>query len=109
MRAPSFALVFLTKDALDASSGNLEADPSATVAQTTFGTTYALGGVGTATVDQQVLATSNGRGGESYGSTSKGSVESAQKGGAAAGVSSGGSLSALGAVGLATVYLLAGL
>lgn len=63
--APAVALVFLTQEALDASTPGEEAAPFAT---TVIGT-------GDATVDPRVLETSNGRNGDK-GSTSKGSVAS---------------------------------
>ncbi|KAI0073209.1 glycoside hydrolase family 79 protein [Panus rudis PR-1116 ss-1] len=71
--APSFALVFFTDEALK------ESEPSATV---TFGTTAYTKTINTATVDPQVLATSNGHGGKNrpFGSTSKGSTGAASVG-----------------------------
>ncbi|PAV18473.1 glycoside hydrolase family 79 [Pyrrhoderma noxium] len=66
--APALALVFLSSDALG------ESTPESTVTFAT--TTTATGPQNTATVDQAVLATSNGRGGVSWnalGSTSFGS------------------------------------
>ncbi|CDZ97104.1 Glycoside hydrolase, superfamily [Phaffia rhodozyma] len=77
MKAPSYALVFLTQDALTASSGSVVTDSSSTKSATTFGTTYAANGAGTATVDPAVLSTSNGR------STGNGTLGSTSKGGAA--------------------------
>lgn len=104
MQAPSFALVFLTQDAVNAVSGVIEAKVPGFDwgSATTYATTCEFcpnsrcvlvpdswpafltypdhaGGQGTATVDQVVLATSNGRGGKGTpdgGSTSKGSTES---------------------------------
>lgn len=103
LQAPSFALVFLSQDALNAVSGTVEAVVAGVDASaTTFATTYNGGGVGTATggfltvlvslflsvssltpfavnlaVAQGVLATSNGRVsiGHVLGSTSKGGLE----------------------------------
>lgn len=63
--APSVALVFLTEDALQASTPGEEAAPFATT----------VVGTGDATVDPRVLETSNGRNSD-RGSTSKGSVDS---------------------------------
>lgn len=63
--APAVALVFLTEEALQASTPSEEAAPFAT---TVIGT-------GDATVDPRVLETSNGRNGDK-GSTSKGSAAS---------------------------------
>ncbi|KAG8694823.1 hypothetical protein FRC08_008238 [Ceratobasidium sp. 394] len=73
LKAPSLALVFLTDQALRDSSP----DPSATQ---TFPTTFLTKVRHTATIDQAVLATSNGRGGSRgnpLGSTSFGSVGAA--------------------------------
>ncbi|KAG9083591.1 hypothetical protein FS749_005915 [Ceratobasidium sp. UAMH 11750] len=73
LKAPSLALVFLTDQALRDSSP----DPSATQ---TFPTTFLTKVRHTATIDQAVLATSNGRGGSwgnPLGSTSFGSVGAA--------------------------------
>ncbi|KAG9082302.1 hypothetical protein FRC06_005131 [Ceratobasidium sp. 370] len=73
LKAPSLALVFLSDQALRESSP----DPSATQ---TFPTTFLTKLRHTATIDQAVLATSNGRGGargNKLGSTSLGSVSGA--------------------------------
>ena len=86
--APGFALVFLTKDALDASSGTHVArdpatDPNSTVTATTFPTTYNAQGQGSATAPEGALETGNGRGGVGTtvgGSTSKGETSSAATG-----------------------------
>ncbi|CUA72793.1 hypothetical protein RSOLAG22IIIB_10292 [Rhizoctonia solani] len=72
LRAPSLALVFLTDSALQNSSP----DQSATAS---FETTFITRLRHTATVDETVLATSNGRGGKDghrVGSTSFGSIGS---------------------------------
>lgn len=63
--APAVALVFLSQEALDASTPGEEAAPFATT----------IIGTGDATVDPRVLETSNGRNGDK-GSTSKGSIDS---------------------------------
>jgi hypothetical protein len=63
--APAVALVFLSQDALDASTPGEEAAPFATT----------IIGNGDATVDPRVLETSNGRNADK-GSTSKGSAAS---------------------------------
>ncbi|QRW08975.1 glycoside hydrolase family 79 protein [Ceratobasidium sp. AG-Ba] len=75
LKAPSLALVFLT----DAALANSSPDPSATQ---TFPTTFLTKVRNTATIDQAVLATSNGRGGGHWGggiigSTSFGSTSGA--------------------------------
>ncbi|KAG8713837.1 hypothetical protein FRC09_018268 [Ceratobasidium sp. 395] len=73
VKAPSLALVFLTDEALKNSSP----DPSATVS---FETSFLTKVRHTATIDQHVLETSNGRGGvfgAPLGSTSFGSVGAA--------------------------------
>ncbi|CEL63639.1 hypothetical protein RSOLAG1IB_10917 [Rhizoctonia solani AG-1 IB] len=70
LRAPSLALVFLTEAALQNSSPEEGATAS-------FETTFVTRVRHTATVDQEVLATSNGRGGTNghrIGSTSFGSI-----------------------------------
>ncbi|CAE6436327.1 unnamed protein product [Rhizoctonia solani] len=70
LKAPSLALVFLTETALQNSSP----EPSATAS---FETTFVTRLRHTATIDEAVLATSNGRGGEGgkrIGSTSFGSI-----------------------------------
>ncbi|KAG8689717.1 hypothetical protein FRC11_001002 [Ceratobasidium sp. 423] len=70
LRAPSLALVFLTDTALQNSSPEEGATAS-------FETTFVTRLRHTATVDQEVLATSNGRGGKGghlIGSTSFGSI-----------------------------------
>ncbi|KAG8702739.1 hypothetical protein FRC09_004568, partial [Ceratobasidium sp. 395] len=73
VKAPSLALVFLTDEALKNSSP----DPSATIS---FETSFLTKVRHTATIDQNVLETSNGRGGKSgapLGSTSFGSTGAA--------------------------------
>ncbi|KDN36302.1 hypothetical protein RSAG8_10924, partial [Rhizoctonia solani AG-8 WAC10335] len=72
LRAPSLAVVFLTDSALQNSSPEEGATAS-------FETTFVTRLRHTATVDQAVLATSNGRGGKNghlVGSTSFGSIGS---------------------------------
>ncbi|PFH50113.1 glycoside hydrolase family 79 protein [Amanita thiersii Skay4041] len=73
--APSFALVFLTDNALVESGDNGKTT-------LTFSTTALTKTVNTATVDPSVLATSNGHGGpgsvRKLGSTSKGSISGAR-------------------------------
>lgn len=66
--APSYALVFLTGDGLN--------EPG-TAATTTFATTVETRTVNTVTVDQAMLATSNGGYGKKVGSTSPGSSKGA--------------------------------
>lgn len=69
--APGFALVFLTDDAFSDSAGG--------GSPTTFSTSAFTKTVNTATVDSEVLATSNGRRHRKHilGSTSKGSMNGA--------------------------------
>jgi hypothetical protein len=76
LKAPSLALVFLSDQAL----ANSSPDPSATQS---FETTFLTRVRHTATIDQHVLETSNGRGGargNPVGSTSFGSVGAARAG-----------------------------
>ncbi|KDN48657.1 hypothetical protein RSAG8_02644, partial [Rhizoctonia solani AG-8 WAC10335] len=75
VKAPSIVLVFLNDQALADSTPPSEGPQ-------TFATTAATKIRNTATIDQAILATSNGRGGGKYGggmmgSTSVGSVSSA--------------------------------
>ncbi|GLB45264.1 putative glycosyl hydrolase family 79 C-terminal beta domain [Lyophyllum shimeji] len=74
LKAPSFALVFLTDPTVPAA-----AEPTATL---TFATTAVTKLVNTATVDPSVLATSNGHSGKeraALGSTSPGSISAARR------------------------------
>ncbi|KAL7413310.1 hypothetical protein BDY24DRAFT_389626 [Mrakia frigida] len=110
--APSLALVFLTKEALDASSGVVlatqPADSTATDV-TTFPTTYDAQGQGSATVADAALETSNGRGGVGTvvgGTTSKGGTLFTSSGESVIGGASG--LVAWGAVVLGMGWLTAG-
>ncbi|KAG6848314.1 hypothetical protein H0H93_001259, partial [Arthromyces matolae] len=69
--APGFALVYLTDGALD--------EPGAAATQT-FATSVQTKYRNTATIDQAVLATSNGGYGKALGSTSPGSANAAEMG-----------------------------
>ncbi|KAJ3545104.1 hypothetical protein NMY22_g2561 [Coprinellus aureogranulatus] len=77
LKAPQFALVFM-----DGSSSDSKHLEELGQAQTTFATTARTKGHNTATVPPEVLATSNGHAGkerQNLGSTSRGSVSSAER------------------------------